>query len=107
MPRYLISASYASEGAKGLLSKGGTARRGAVEKAAADLGGRVETFDFAFGSDDVYTIIELPDNATAAAFALTVSADGRTKVKTTVLLSPEEIDDAAGKKVNYAPPGTT
>lgn len=107
MPRYLISAAYASDGAKGVLSKGGTARRAAVEKSVADLGGRLEAFDFAFGADDVYAIIELPDNAAAAALGLTINADGRTQVKTTVLMTPEEIDVAVARTVSYAPPGTT
>ena len=79
MPRYLFIAAYASEGAKGVLSKGGTARRSAIEKSVTELGGRLETFDFAFGGDDVYTIAELPDNAAAAAMALTVNADGLDK----------------------------
>ena len=72
MPRYLIIASYTSEGAKGILAKGGTARRTAVEKSLADAGGRLESFDFAFGGEDVYAIAELPDNTTAAAFALAI-----------------------------------
>ena len=107
MPRYLFIAAYASEGAKGVLSKGGTARRSAIEKSVTELGGRLETFDFAFGGDDVYTIAELPDNAAAAAMALTVNADGRTRVKTVVLLRPEEVDAAAQLTVSYSAPGTT
>ena len=107
MARYLFIANYASEGIKGVRSKGGTARRTAIEKAVADLGGRVDTFDFAFGADDVYTVIELPDTKAAAALALTVNADARTRVRTVCLLSPEEIDAASQQSVSYAPPGTT
>jgi uncharacterized protein with GYD domain len=107
MPRYLFIAAYASEGAKGLLSKGGTARRSAIEKSVSELGGRLEAFDFAFGGDDVYATAELPDHAAAAALALTVNADGRTRVKTVVLLTPEEVDTAAQRTVSYVAPGTT
>ena len=106
MARYLFIATYAAEGVKGVRAKGGSARRMAVEKAVADLGGRLETFDFAFGGDDVYTIAELPDNTTAAAVALTVNSDGRTRVKTVVLLTPEEVDAAAQQTVGYAGPGS-
>ena len=67
MSRYLFIARYDSAGAQGVLAKGGRARATAIEKAAADLGGRMETFDFAFGEDDVYTLCELPDNQSAAA----------------------------------------
>jgi uncharacterized protein with GYD domain len=106
MPRYLITASYTSEGAKGILAKGGTARRTAVEKSLADAGGRLESFDFAFGGEDVYAIAELPDNTTAAAFALNIAADGRTKIRTTVLITPEEVDAAAQQSVSYTGPGS-
>jgi hypothetical protein len=37
---------------RGVLAEGGTARKSAVEKTAADVGGRVLSFDFAFGGDD-------------------------------------------------------
>jgi uncharacterized protein with GYD domain len=106
MPRYLFIASYTSEGAKGVLAKGGTARRISVEKSIADVGGRLESFDFAFGGDDVYAIAELPDNTTAAAFALNIGADGRTKVRTVVLISPDEVDAAAQRSITYSGPGS-
>jgi uncharacterized protein with GYD domain len=107
MPRYLFISSYGPDGVKGLLAKGGTARRMAVEKTAADLGGHVETFDFAFGEADVYSIIDLPDNKAAAALALNVNAAGRASVKTVVLITPEDVDGATQVGVSYAPPGTT
>jgi len=105
MPRYLFIANYGPDGAKGVLAKGGTARRTAVEKMVADVGGRLETFDFAFGADDVYTIVELPDNRAAAAIGLSVNADGRTRLKTVVLLTPEEVDAASQQTVTYSAPG--
>jgi uncharacterized protein with GYD domain len=107
MSRYLFIANYASEGAKGVLTKGGSARRTAIEKAVSDIGGRVESFDFAFGADDVYAIVDLKDNITAASLALTINADGRTRVRTVVLVTPEEIDAAGERTLAYAPPGTT
>ncbi len=106
MSRYLFIARYASEGSKGVLKSGGTDRRTAIDKLATDLGGHLETFDFAFGEDDVFTTVELPDNKAAAAVALAVNASGMTKVRTVVLLSPEDVDAAARQTVNYRPPGT-
>ncbi len=105
MAKYLIVASYTSEGIKGVGTKGGTARREAVEKMAADLGGRVESFYFAFGDRDAYVIVDLPDNESATAVALTVNAAGGATVKTVVLLTPEEVDAAAQRSVEYRPPG--
>lgn len=44
MAKYLIKANYTAEGAKGLAHDGGTARRAAVEKMLASVGGRLEHF---------------------------------------------------------------
>jgi uncharacterized protein with GYD domain len=105
VPRYLIIASYTAEGEQGLLAKGGTARRTSVTDMVEKLGGKVETFDFAFGEDDVFVICELPDNVTAAAIGLAVGASGLVAIRTVVLLTPEEIDAAAGKHADYHGPG--
>jgi uncharacterized protein with GYD domain len=105
MPRYLFIANYSSEGMRGVLAEGGTARKTAVEKTAADVGGRVLSFDFAFGGDDAYVLAELPDATSAAALAMTVNGSGRASVRTVVLITPEEIDTAAQRTVAYSPPG--
>ena len=105
MPKYLIEASYTSEGVKGLQSAGGTSRREAVANLAEGLGGRLESFYFAFGEHDVHTVVELPDHETATAVALTVNASGAVTVRTTVLLTPEQVDAAAKRSVDYRPPG--
>jgi len=105
MAKYLVIASYTADGMKGVADKGGTARREAVEKLLADLGGTVESFYFGFGEADAYIIVDLPDNASAAAIGITVGASGMVSTRTVVLLTPEEIDRAAQTKVNYRPPG--
>jgi uncharacterized protein with GYD domain len=103
--RYLWRASYSTEGAKGLQKEGGTSRREAIEKLVADIGGSIEAFYFAFGDDDVIVIADLPDNANAAAVALAVGSSGAVNIKTTVLLTPEEVDRATKISVAYRPPG--
>ena len=105
MPKYLVQANYVGEGVKGLLKEGGTGRRAAVEKLIKSLGGTLEAFYYAFGETDAYVIAEIPDNASMAAIALTVSASGAATVKTTVLMTPEDIDEAAKKTPSYRPPG--
>jgi len=104
MARYLFIARYSSECIRGVAAHGGSARRTAVEKLAESVGGRMQTFDFAFGSEDVYTVVELPDNTAAAAVALAVNASGQASVRTVPLLTPEEIDESASRTVNYLPP---
>ena len=106
MAKFLVVASYTAEGIKGVISKGGTARRDAVAKMATGLGGSVESFYFGFGEGDAYVIVDLPDNVSAAAVGLAVSATGLASTKTIVLLTPEEIDQAAKKDVGYSGPGS-
>ncbi len=105
MAKYLFQGSYSVDGVKGLLKDGGSKRRAAAEQVAKSVGGRLEAFYFAFGGDDVVGILDLPDNASAAAASLVVSAAGAFRFRTTVLLTPEEMDQATKKSVSYTPPG--
>jgi uncharacterized protein with GYD domain len=105
MGKYLIQGSYTAEGIKGVLKEGGTGRREAVSAALKGLGGKIESMYYAFGDTDVYVIVEAPDNVTAAALAMGVSATGTVGVKTTVLLTVEEIDQAGKKTLSYRPAG--
>ncbi len=78
MAKFMIQASYNAEGA----------------------------FYFAFGEDDAVLLVDAPDNASALAAAMTAAAGGAlARIKTTVLLTPEEIDAAAKKTVSYSAPG--
>ena len=105
MPKYMVQASYVGEGLKGLLKEGGTKRRETVAKVIEGMGGKLESFYYAFGDYDVYGIAELPDNVSSVAFALMVNASGLINAKTIVLLTPEEIDQATKKSVDFRPPG--
>ena len=105
MPKYLIEASYTSEGAKGLLKDGGTKRRQAADAAIKSTGGKIEAFYFAFGENDAVILADAPDHASVAAACIAINASGAVTTRTTVLLSPEEIDQAVKKTVKYTPPG--
>ena len=105
MPKYLFEASYTTEGIEGVKSKGGTSRREAVAAMAEGLGGSLESFYFAFGGADAYVVVDLPDNEAAAACALTVNSAGGASVNTVVLLTPNEVDEAAQRSVDYRAPG--
>jgi len=101
----MAQCSYIGPGVKGLLKDGGTARRAVVEKMIKAVGGKMEAYYYAFGEKDLYVIADLPDNATMAALSLIVSASGAVVVKTTVLLTPDELDQASKKSAPYLPPG--
>ena len=105
MAKYMIEASYTLDGVKGVLDKGGSSRPEAVKQVVAGLGGSMEAFYFSFGDTDAFVICDLPDNVSAAAVALAVNASGGVTVKTAVLLTPEEVDQATQKTVDYTPPG--
>ena len=105
MAKYMMKANYTVEGAKGLIKDGGSARRAAVQKAVEGLGGRMECFYFTLGEPDAFAIVDVPDAVSIVAMSLAVNATGGAHVSTTVLLTPEQIDEAAKKSVGYRPPG--
>ena len=106
MAKFMYTGSYTSEGTKGLIREGGSSRKAAVEKMLASVGGKLECFYYAFGADDVVIVVDAPDNVSAASVGLTVAASGAVKGKLTMLLTPEEIDQAAKKSPVYRAPGT-
>jgi uncharacterized protein with GYD domain len=105
MPKYMFQARYTAEGAKGILAAGGSARRGAVEKACASVKGKLESFYFAFGGVDAFVICELPDDVAAAALSMAVGASGSAGTMTVKLLSVEDMDKASKVTVAYRAPG--
>jgi uncharacterized protein with GYD domain len=106
MAKYLVKASYTSRGTEGVQSGGGTSRRDAVAAMAQGLGGNLESFYFAFGDTDAYVVLDVPNNVTAAAASIAVNASGGAACEVVVLLTPEEIDEAAKISVDYRPPGS-
>jgi uncharacterized protein with GYD domain len=105
MPKYLWQVSYTTEGAIGLAAEGGTGRRAAIEEMLNSVGGTLEAFYYAFGSDDLIVIADVPDNVSVAALSLRTATGGAARSRTTVLLTPEEVDEAARRTVEYRPPG--
>jgi len=105
MAKYLFQGSYTEEGLRGLLEEGGSKRREAAEQVIKSVGGTLEAYYFAFGDNDFYAIADTPDNMSTTAASLIVNASGAVKMKTIVLLTPEEVDQAVKKTVDYRPPG--
>jgi len=105
MPKYLMQVNYVGDGVKGLLKDGGSKRRAVVEKLFKSLGASLEAYYYAFGDTDLYIIADFPNHAAVTACVLTVTATGTVTVKTTVLLTPEEVDAAGKLKPTYSAPG--
>jgi uncharacterized protein with GYD domain len=105
MPKFLIKAAYTPEGTRGLMKEGGTARKAAIQKLIEAQGGRLETFYFSYGVDDVIIIVDMPDQNAGLALSLAVNASGAVRLQTSPLITPEELDKAAKVSVIYTPPG--
>ncbi len=105
MAKYLFRGSYNPDGVKGLMQEGGTSRQKMISELAAGMGGKLESFYFTFGRDDVVGVIDLPDAVSGVALSLAVNATGAVSLNVTQLITPEEMDAATEKVVNYRPPG--
>ena len=105
MPKYLLQVSYTPQGIQGLVRDSASGRRADVQASVKSLGGTLEAFYYAFGSDDVISIVDLPGNVAAAAVSLDSSGSGAVRVRTTPLLTVEELDQALEVKTHYRPPG--
>ncbi|MFF5225196.1 GYD domain-containing protein [Dactylosporangium sp. NPDC000521] len=105
MAKYLFRSTYTTEGVRGLIDEGGSGRVKQTEELVSRVGGHVESYYFGFGGADTYIIVDLPDNSTAAAVRLAVTASGAVETEVIALLTPDEIDQATHQKVGYRAPG--
>lgn len=101
MPKYLIQGSYTSEGLKGLVKDKATGRKAAVQAAMKSVKGKVESFYYAFGPDDVVLIVDAPDNIAIASISLRASSTGLVNIRTTPLLTIDEVDQALEVAINF------
>ena len=106
MPKYLISANYTAEGMAGVRAAGAKSRVDAVATMLEAMGGRLESFHFAFGDTDVFVIAEVPDDEAAAAVSIAINGSGAVSTSTTKLLTVEQVDEALRRSVDYHPPGS-
>ena len=105
MAKFLIQASYTVDGAKGIMKEGGSARKAQLAQILEKMGAKLESFYFAFGEWDVYAIGDFPDAATITALSMAVNASGGVNLRTTPLITPEEVDQASKKSISYRAPG--
>lgn len=106
MPKYLAELKYTLEGIRNLAEHGGTARVATAKQALESVGGTLEAAYFAFGDWDAVLIVDLPNSEAAAALAVAITSSGLLTARTTVLITPEEMDAAVRREVIYRPPGS-
>ena len=105
MPKFMLVASYTHEGAKGLAKEGAIARRAAFAKAVEGLGGKLDAAYYAFGEHDIFAVLDLPDTAAATALSVNMNKTGAITARTILLITPEEMEAALKKSVEYRAPG--
>ena len=94
MPYYMTQVAYTAEAWASQIQNP-LDRTEIVRSAVEELGGRIVNRWFSFGEYDVVLVTEMPDNTSAAALAIAVSAGGgpRTAI-TTPLMTTEEATEA-------------
>ncbi len=105
MPKYLIQAAYTAEGLKGLAKDKASGRKAAVQAAMKAVKGKIDSMYFSFGADDVFLVVDAPDNIAVASLSLTAGATGLVNIRVTALLTVEEIDQALALPIKYRAPG--
>ena len=105
MAKYLYHGTYTDKGIKGLMKDGGTKRMEVTKKAIESLGGKMEAYYFAFGSNDFFIIADAPDNVNALSGSLIANSSGTVKINITALITPEEVDQAVKNTMEWRPPG--
>jgi uncharacterized protein with GYD domain len=104
--KYLFHGSFSTDGLRGIMKDGAASRPKAVETLAKSVGGKLESYYFAFGDDSYYVVVDLPDDEAAAACALVVASSGAVSNSTVKLLSPKQVDAAIKLSPKYRAPGT-
>ncbi len=103
---YLVQAAYTADAWSTLVGNPQD-RSEPVREMVEDAGGSLKVFYLAFGDFDVVAIVELPDDATAAAVSIAISAAGAVRaIKTTPLITAEDAVRALTKAeaIAYQPP---
>jgi len=106
MTYYLLQAAYTPQG-WGAMVKNPHNRLEAVAPVVQRLGGEIVNGWLQFGEYDVVVICQMPDQVSAAALSMAISAGGAVKgVKTTPLMTFEEGLESMRKArdAQYSPP---
>ena len=94
MSKFMYSGSYTSDGVKGLLKEGGTARRDETTRIVESLGGTLEAYYWCYGEKDFLMILDIPSESMAIKFSLAIGAWGGFQGKLTPIITVEQMDQA-------------
>jgi uncharacterized protein with GYD domain len=106
MPFFMVQATYEASAAAAF-ARSPEDREKSFRMLIERAGGKLHSFYFALGEEDVVAILEAPDSTTAVAIAMAVTGAGHTKTyRTTALLTSTEALAAMAKAgtLSYKPP---
>jgi uncharacterized protein with GYD domain len=101
---YLVRAVLSTEGVKNLQKQQPTALKAGVAKFDESVGGKVLFWYFDYGESTAYSIVEFPDEVSAATAQAVANAGGFARVTFRPVLSAEEMDKALAKASNIRVP---
>ena len=108
MPRYMFTGSYTKETIASLVDSPED-RSVVARRLVESVGGKLETYNCAFGPEDWVAIADLPNDEAAGAISLAVSRSGVTGVRTTKLITMDEalemLREAKRAAAGFAKPG--
>jgi uncharacterized protein with GYD domain len=103
MALYLVRFGYTPETWAALMENPEDRRDMLAARLFGTFGGELEGLWYSFGDQDGYALVRLPDNVSAAAAALAVTATGSFRLlETTVLLSVDEMIEAMARASEFA-----
>lgn len=88
MATYIALGRYTQQGIQNI--KEGPARTNAARKNIQALGGEFKAFYIVMGQYDFVTIIEAPDDETAAKLALATASEGNVRIETLRAFTEDE-----------------
>ena len=80
MSTYIGLVNYTEQGIRTI--KGSSRRLNAAKKLAKDLGGSIKQFFLTMGAYDIVVVLDFPDDAAAAKFALALGSLGNVRTMT-------------------------
>ena len=104
MAKFFVRAKYSPAGIQGAVREGFAAREAYIRSLIESLGGRVESWYYAYGEDDIIVIIDAEPSAIVA-LSIAVNQSGGVAVTTTPLLTSSEMDEARARLPQYRAPG--
>ena len=106
MAKYLYRLQYTKAGLEGTVKEGFKRREAFFRSTVKGLGGTTEAAYWAYGEDDIFIVVDLPDSPTATGLSLALALTGSFRVTTTPLLTAADMDAGSKKRPSYRAPGS-